>query len=253
MWTEISNGLGFDHSLLLALSPDKKFNGLVPESYYLSKVLDLDITNVHVAPLTHFTMGGIAINDRCETGVKGLYACGEVCGGVHGANRLGGNALSEAIVFGARAGFNAAMYSLNVKQKSSHPISDNVYDRMLSSYKAGRYSVDDLRWKLRTAMWSDCGIIRNSDGLSNLLSFIDELKKKSKLVQAGSNFEVMKAFEFNNMLTLAEVVVRSSIIRKESRGAHYRSDFPVEGGDEWRSHISFNLKGDKLSYRLVSS
>ncbi|MEM2137359.1 MAG: FAD-binding protein [Candidatus Methanomethylicia archaeon] len=251
LFTEIYNGLGFNDSLIMDIGDKSPSEAMSKESMYLINVFHLNGKRFKVAPTAHFTMGGIMINENCETNVSGLYACGEVCGGVHGANRLGGNALTEAIVFGARAGFYAAQWALksSIKHVNCDDIIKDFYDE--NRYpRGGAYSIDDLRLSLKRNMWMYCGVIRNGANLSKLLNIIKEIKMKIDDVKISSRFDVLKILELKNMLLISEVVASSSLLREESRGAHYRSDFPMES-DAWLKRVVVDMENDRLNYSFI--
>jgi succinate dehydrogenase/fumarate reductase flavoprotein subunit len=251
LFKEIDDGLGFDDSLIMDIG-DKDPSTVMPDSsIHLIRVLGLSGSRFRVAPTAHFTMGGILIDENCSTGIPGLYACGEVCGGVHGANRLGGNALTETIVFGARAGASASKYALTSKI-SKVDCNETIQNlqRMLNKSSSGSYDIDNLRFELKHSMWKYCGVIRNGSRLRDLLKIIDELNVKVEDAIVKSKFDALKLFELKNMLLVSSVVATSSLIREESRGAHYRSDFPNES-DAWLKRICFSMKDGKLHYEII--
>jgi len=251
LFKEIDDGLGFDDSLIMDIE-DKDPSIVMPDSsLHLIRVLGLSGSRFRIAPTAHFTMGGILIDENCSTGVPGLYACGEVCGGVHGANRLGGNALTETIVFGARAGVSASKYALTskiLKVDCSETI--HSFQKILDKSQSGSHDIDNLRFELRHSMWKYCGVIRNGNRLRDLLKIIDELNVKVDDATVKSRFDALKLFELRNMLLVSYVVAISSLIREESRGAHYRSDFPNES-DGWLKRIYFGMKDGKLYYGMI--
>ena len=253
IWLEISKGLGLDDTLIIELNRED-FQGLPGIANYLSKVLHLSSNRIKVSPLAHFTMGGIKIDENCRTVIPGLFACGEICGGVHGANRLGGNALTEAIVFGAIAGRSAGEYALSSSRMSGGENELKNMKDLISSFKHGRFHVDDLRLKLKRAMWKSCGVIRSKTSLIDLMSESDDLKTLFRDVKALSGFEILKAFELRNMLQIAELVCLAALKREESRGAHYRLDYPEQLDRKWLKRISFKLENGnlKLSYMPVN-
>ncbi|RLE54134.1 MAG: fumarate reductase/succinate dehydrogenase flavoprotein subunit, partial [Candidatus Methanomethylicota archaeon] len=240
MWIEISEGRGVDEALIIEVAEEIEDNLKVLSRMAKSLIRILKITKrrVRVAPLAHFTMGGVDISINGETKVPGLYACGEVTGGVHGANRLGGNALTEAIVFGARAGKSAAEWAKNCEGKSADPTVIKKYEAQISSLKNGSINPKELKFKLKSAMWRKCGVIRNKADLNELIKFIDEVKGGAREIRASNRIEVMESLEFNNMLIIAEAVALSALLREESRGAHCRKDFPNQRDDIWLRRIA---------------
>jgi len=252
IWTEISEGRGIDEALIIDLSQTVREDYLPTLSgiaSFLTLSLDVKALRIKVAPTAHFTMGGIKIDANCKTNIPGLFACGEVSSGVHGANRLGGNALTEAIVFGARAGIKASEWA----ETRTHSSLDESYvvatEKAVSRFKNGKRVVGELRGRLRRECWVKCGVMRQKDKLKDLLGFIDESKYKVEEVGAISNYDVLNAFELQNMFELAEAVALSALTREESRGAHCRSDFPEQRDDVWLKRIAVSKKDGKLVLR----
>lgn len=208
----------------------------------------VDIRNeaMEVAPTAHHFMGGIRINENGETTVKNLYAAGEAAGGVHGANRLGGNALADTQVFGKRAGEAAAKNAINNEIESNDKFVDAEKERILKLFKDGDIYPFEIKKELEELMWKNVAIIRNEDGLKDALMRINELKsmlKDMKVLDITSyNKDLLDALEIIKMLDVAELVTKSAILRRESRGAHYREDFP-ETKDLWKKSIVFNKAG----------
>ncbi|ENN95922.1 succinate dehydrogenase flavoprotein subunit [Methanocaldococcus villosus KIN24-T80] len=192
-----------------------------------------------VSPTAHHFMGGIKINERCETDISGLYACGEVAGGIHGANRLGGNALADTQVFGAIAGKEASKYAENCEIE--------VFDVDIS-YPSGDINPMELIDRLREIMWKYVSLIRNKEGLEKAKSEINEIGKYLDEINTSSPLYLQKYFELKNMITVSKLVIDSALYRKESRGAHYREDYP-ETKDEWRGNII--IKGNKIRFEKL--
>ncbi|HGE70204.1 TPA: L-aspartate oxidase [Candidatus Poribacteria bacterium] len=189
--------------------------------------IDISKDLIPVQVSAHFMMGGVKTNLNAETNIKGLYACGEVaCTGVHGANRLASNSLLESLVFGVRAAKSAvndidieipnSIFSLKYKREEN--LSSNI------DFNVFRASIQDT-------MWEKVGIIRNKEQLEEAIAFFDQYGDLNP--KARSNFEVQ------NMLDIAKLIAESALIREESRGAHYRSDYPYQDNDNWNRHIIF--------------
>jgi fumarate reductase (CoM/CoB) subunit A len=189
----------------------------------------------------HFFMGGVRINERCETNLKGLYAAGEVSGGVHGANRMGGNALTEIIVFGARAGRYAAEYAQEVDWVDSREdLFKTEHKRLCGFFGSRHVSPKAMADQIAANMIEHVGVARNEAGLLNALSRIDSLREE-QLPGLGApqgrrfNLGWIEAIQVPYMLDVAEMIIRSALLRKESRGAHFREDCP-EARSEWLKH-----------------
>ena len=198
---------------------------------------------VKVAPICHFTMGGVAIDEWGQTDVEGLYAAGEVVGGVHGANRHGGNALTSALVFGARAGRRAAEYA-----RETSAIKPSGFEEELQSYESLRgegVEAEELLERLRRLMWSKVGILREGEELREALREIGELREEAEEVKAETRREMLQALELPMALETAEMICRSALMRTESRGAHYRVDYPEED-ERWLRVIYLQKRGGEM-------
>ncbi len=211
--------------------------------------VDLDIREepMEVAPTAHHFMGGTRINEHGETSIKNLFAAGEVTGGVHGANRLGGNALADTQVFGKRAGESAAKSALNTKSTFNMEQAIAEQDRIRILFKDGDYYPFEIKKELEEVMWKHVAIIRNKKGLDTAIERINELRvmlSNLKVPDLGEfNKDLQDALEIENMLNIADLVAKSALIREESRGAHYRSDYP-KTRDEWKKSILLNKDTD---------
>ena len=174
-------------------------------------------------------MGGLVIDEYGYTGVPGLYAAGEVVGGVHGANRHGGNALTDILVFGARSGKAASEYAEEAKKgKATDLIEDEIkhYESIIDREQG--YSPHDVMVRLRETMWSKAGIIRDSASLTEAFEEVIDLKLMADRITAKNGRDMLVALEAPMALESAEMIIRAAMERKESRGAHYRTDYPAE-------------------------
>lgn len=218
---------------------------------FLDVGVDIRKEPMEVAPTAHHFMGGSRINEHGETTVKNLYAAGEVTGGVHGANRLGGNALADTQVFGKRAGETAAQNTLKDGSKLDSKIIENQaadeFARIQSLFKDGKYYPFEIKKELQEIMWNNVAIIRNADGLKTAIGRIKELKEMLldvKIPDIGVyNKDLQDALEAEKLLEVALLTTKSALIREESRGAHYREDYP-ETKDEWKKSIVLNRDGE---------
>ena len=172
---------------------------------------------MRIRPVAHFFMGGVPLRVDCSTEIAGLYACGEVTGGLHGANRLAGSALTETVVFGEIAGKEAAGYASAI---ACVPESTAAVSRVLSSYpNRGTDTLRDLRDELREIMQRDVSVIRTEDGLEAALAAIRRIKAA---LSGRTPASLAEWNELRNLLLTAESVTRAALDRKESLGAHYR-------------------------------
>ncbi|MEM6326273.1 MAG: FAD-dependent oxidoreductase [Bacteroidota bacterium] len=203
----------------------------------------VDITEapMEVAPTAHYAMGGVEIPDfeTCETTVPGLFAAGESVAGVHGANRLGGNSLAETVVFGQIVGAHLAN-EMPERRKLPDAVVDAALDRLhRRAEQNGTHTPDDFIARLRTLMWNHAGITRDEDGLIEGLAKLQALQHDAEdlRVQADLTSQTYEAaVNLGFMLTTCEAILKSALARTESRGAHYRSDFP-DTVDGWRKNV----------------
>jgi succinate dehydrogenase / fumarate reductase, flavoprotein subunit len=226
----------------------------LPSMYHQFKELaEVDITKepMQVGPTLHYFMGGVRVNaDSQMTNVPGLFACGECAAGLHGANRLGGNSLSDLIVFGQLAGAGAATY---IRSLSTSPKADD--DQVRAAFRKAREPLDRdsgtnpymLRDELADMMQVDVGIVRNEADLKNAIDFIDKLKPKVATVKADGASQYNpgwhEALSIRSLLIVSEAVAKAALMREESRGAHTRTDFEDER-EEW---LKYNIVIKKQS------
>jgi succinate dehydrogenase / fumarate reductase flavoprotein subunit len=224
--------------------------------------LDPIETPIPVRPGAHYQMGGVRTNQWTETGVPGLYAAGEcACVSVHGANRLGGNSLLETIVFGRRAGIRAGEYARTVAPraltKDQLSIEQHRVQRLLG--RGGTVRAWQIRDELGQVMSLNLGLVRTHDSMSTAISALAALTHRAAAVTVQDkgqvfNTDLVQAFELQSLLDVAETIVVSALAREESRGAHYRSDFPVRDDQHWLRHslIRRTPGGTALTYEPVT-
>ncbi|HEY0439371.1 MAG TPA: FAD-binding protein, partial [Xanthobacteraceae bacterium] len=203
--------------------------------------IDLTKTAVEVAPIAHYHMGGVAADERMQTPLPGLVVAGEVVGGANGANRLSGNAITEALVFGRRAGRTAAEQARATNKPPARPaIAEQARDMLGGAASAGRCNTAAMLAELQTTMARDVGPLRTEPKLRGALGKITELKQAlGARAPGGKAFDMERLdwLDLRNMLLVAEVVTRTAIARTESRGAHQREDFPGMLPDWQRSQL----------------
>ncbi|NQU65882.1 MAG: FAD-binding protein [SAR324 cluster bacterium] len=247
--TEMRDGFGVDGGVILDLSPVTPLSKLKP---FLPESWTEDQTKLIVSPTTHFCMGGIQVDPRLETAITGLYGAGEICGGVHGANRLGGNALAEVFALGGVAGRNAAGWAGKTEPAHiSAAVLQTECDRLASFYQNGQFDAPEIRNKLKETMWRQVGIIRRGKELTEALHTIEELKQMAMDITVQSPQELMQFLELQNMLVLSQMVCQAALQRTESRGAHYRSDFPAEDNRNWLCNIVIKKKETSMELACV--
>ncbi|MEM6633438.1 MAG: FAD-binding protein [Bacteroidota bacterium] len=195
-------------------------------------MIDISKQPMEVAPTAHYSMGGIVVDpDNHSTGIEGLFAAGEVTGGLHGANRLGGNSLAEILIFGKRAGHSAAQRSVSLDvQYRSKQVIQQAHEKIDAFLKPGSEVARPLQRELRNIMWKHCGVVRSEEGIEEGLRRLAQLKDSLPDIDVRPDSEgyedLMLAFDFEGSLMAAEATLLGAKARKESRGAHQRSDYP---------------------------
>ncbi len=216
---------------------------------FLKFGVDIRDVPMEVAPTAHHIMGGLRITTMGETTLPCLYACGEVSGGVHGANRLGGNALAETQVFGKRAGEAAGR--VKERKKAADQMMIEEAEQRIGSFNQGDVPPSTIVRSLQTAMWEGAGIFRNGPDLQKTLGIIRHLQTLRPNAASAANFA--ECFILQNMLTTASLVVRSALLRKESRGAHLRRDITQNWDPEHSpyGHTYLSLSREGIETRAV--
>jgi succinate dehydrogenase / fumarate reductase, flavoprotein subunit len=251
--SEIKAGRGSPHGgvfLDIASRRDAEFiRRRLPSMYHQFKELaDVDITAepMEVGPTCHYVMGGVEVDaDTEQSIVEGLYAAGEVAGGMHGSNRLGGNSLSDLLVFGRRAGHNAAYHSYRLRGDMPRVGEDDVRraaERALAPFEIalqeGQVGENPytIQKDLQDVMQRLVGIIRTADELRESLAEIEKLKERASRLAVEGNRQYNPgwhlALDLSNMLIVSECIAKAALERQESRGGHTRDDFPGPD-DKW--------------------
>jgi succinate dehydrogenase / fumarate reductase flavoprotein subunit len=269
--TEIDQGRGFEdeyvHLDLRHLGREKIIDRLPGIRQIAMDFAGIDpISNpIPIQPAQHYSMGGIPTNVDGETTLPGLFAAGEcACVSVHGANRLGGNSLLETIVFGARSGETAAQ---KVRAKGNH-LDKTFLQERLKAFESrlgevfGRKDEEPcfrLREEMKATMTSQVGIFRKESDLLSAREKVRGLKERFgriaiKQKSLAFNNELIQYLELEGMLHVAEVIVEGALARKESRGSHFRIDFPKRDDEHWLCHtLAYKTpEGPKLGYKPVT-
>ncbi len=260
IYTEVKEGRGSSHGgVFLDIShlPPERVKKKLPSMYHQFKDLaDVDITRepMEVGPTAHYMMGGVRVD--AETGastIPGLFACGEVTGGMHGANRLGGNSLSDLVVFGRRAGMGAAEYS---RKLASFPTLDNgelekaARDMETPFQRSGDENPYQIHRELQESMQSLVGIFRTEEDLKNGVNKIEELKHRAAKVAVKGDRAFNPGWhlvgDLKSMLIVSEAVAKAAQARKESRGAHSRLDYPNLDGRLGKLNIVVSQKTGEM-------
>jgi succinate dehydrogenase/fumarate reductase flavoprotein subunit len=268
IWTEIQEGRGGPHGgvfVSLKHLPDNLIDNLdqwLPPKYLknyggfdMSKFLpDLSRYAVESVPGCHFFNGGIRIDSGCHTNLPGLYAAGEVTAGIHGANRLSGNAFTEMVVWGHRA-------AISIAEDLKKEAFQNELDRtQIKQYKSKVLeclerprgeNVESLRDELMKTAWENVGIVRNKELLQQAKSKMEELRKAGQEISFSYRGKIynrswIRALEFENMLINLTCIVEAALLREESRGSHFRKDFPQTDNKKWLVNLVISQKEGKL-------
>jgi len=264
IYTEVKEGRGTEHGgafLDISHKPAEYVKRKLPSMYHqFLELADVDITKqpMEVGPTCHYMMGGVRVGaEGGETTVPGLFAAGEAAAGLHGANRLGGNSLSDLLVFGRRAGMAAAQHA----KLAAAPTVDPDQIQLAEREMLGPFSRKDgenpyaLHGELQETMQDLAGIFRDERDLSQALLDIQEMKERAgQLSISGSrmfNPGWHLCRDLKSMLTIAEAVTRSALARQESRGAHSRLDYPNYDPVWEKQNNVISRRGDAMELRQV--
>jgi succinate dehydrogenase / fumarate reductase, flavoprotein subunit len=259
-YNEIVDGRGTEHGgvwLDVTHLPKDKILDRLPTMYEQFKnIAGIDISKekMEVGPTAHYSMGGVVVDITCRTKIRGLFAVGEVIGQIHGANRLGGNSLLDTIVFGKIVGSEAARLAKEVGNRGKTKEPSSSLRLNVNSQKGYEdYGIfifkEPIKFlkEIQELMNCDAGIIRDETRLQSGLKRILELKeefyskddflKGFKIDDDGNSENVVLTWEVKSSLVVCEAIIRSALMRQESRGAHYRSDFPNLHDEKWNVNI----------------
>lgn len=226
----------------------RRFPGMVERTQRIGQ--DLSLGPVEVSPVAHFQMGGVVIDTNCHTAIPGLLVAGEDSGGVHGGNRLGGNGVAESTVFGARAGDAAA----TLLKDRSQPVPSLVQAH--ESFKRAFRPLDadsgehpmTITAELKGLMWDLAGVVRTRSKLLKAAERLNELAARAKQTHAPGPAQVnptwQEALDLENQIIAARCLVLSALTREESRGAHFREDFPDRDDNKWLKSVRVSVDDD---------
>ncbi len=257
---EIAEGRGSPHGGVFLDIASKQgpdyIKKKLPSMYHQFKELaQVDITKeaMEIGPTTHYVMGGVKVDaETQESTVPGLYAAGEVGGGMHGANRLGGNSLSDLLVFGRRAGQHAAAKSGNAPAIPDAEVNAAMQDALAPFERNGEnpYAVQAA---LQAVMQRNAGIIRDKAGLEVALAELEKLQGRAHKVGVTGSREYNPgwhtALDLHSLLVVSEATARAALERTESRGGHTRSDYPDSDEKQTREQIVVKKEGDRMTVR----
>ena len=265
-YNEIVNGRGTEHGGVWLdvthLSKEKILDRLPTMYEQFKRINGIDISKekMEVGPTAHYSMGGVVVDIRCKTKISGLFAVGEVISQIHGANRLGGNSLLDTVVFGKIAGDEAGRLVMGVREKSKTgtPSQLRLKVKNQEEFEDRIFEVKEpakFRNEIQELMKQNAGIIRDETKLKNGLKRILELKKefyskrstfKEFKIEDDNCENVVLTWEVKSSLVICEAIIRCALMRQESRGAHYRSDFPKMNEKEWNVNIYCRKDGKEM-------
>ena len=256
-YNEIISGRGTEHGgVWLDVTHLRKevIQDRLPTMYQQFMELDgIDISKekMEAAPTAHYSMGGVVADIKCRTQIKGLFAVGEVASQIHGANRLGGNSLLDTMVFGKIAGEEAAKLA---KQQEEEKVGDNAAKK---TDDGGIFVVKEpikLRNEIQELMKQNAGIIREEtrlqNGLKGILGLKNKFYSKDNIIEVSkidddNSENIVITLQVKSSLVACEAIIRSALMRQESRGAHYRSDFPKLDDERWKVNVYCRKEGKK--------
>jgi succinate dehydrogenase/fumarate reductase flavoprotein subunit len=245
-----AGGVNLDVSHLENERIEREFAGMLERC--LDFGYDLRSGPVEVSPTAHFLMGGARIDVACHATLPGLLVAGEDAGGTHGANRLGGNGVAESTVFGAIAGETAA----RVARDLGLPELDAAYAAEIEQQALAPLAVDaargedpfSIRQQLEVLMWEHVGLVRDGIGLRSALDELAQLRARVDRVAAPGhrrlNMAWAEALDVRNLIDVAQLTTRAALERRESRGAHYRSDYPETDDEHWLANV--HMRGEDV-------
>jgi succinate dehydrogenase / fumarate reductase flavoprotein subunit/fumarate reductase flavoprotein subunit len=246
-----NDGIYLDASHLGAKFVEEKFPGMVERVKDIGK--DLARERVEITPTSHYQMGGVKIDTHCRSNLKGLLVAGEDTGGTHGANRLGGNGICESTVFGRRAGDMAAELALQENLQSyGEEQAEEIRTRWLKPFRldSGK-DIYSIREEMKNLMWDKVGLVRTGTEMEEAVRRLDEMVQDVEHAHVENrhllryNMEWQNIIDVTNSITVCRMVANSALHREESRGAHYREDFPETDNENWLVNIHLNRKGER--------
>ena len=262
VYNEIIEGRGTEHGgvwLDITHLPKEKILDRLPTMYKQFKDLngiDISKEKMEVGPTAHYSMGGVVVDIKCRTKIKGLLAVGEVISQIHGANRLGGNSLLDTQVFGKIAGWEAAK---SAKETTAVIVGSEEKNHNIMDDKKGLANNDDIfvvkeplsfRKEIQEVMKENAGIVREETrlqkGLERILEIREKFYSKDNILKESKidSDNVVITFEVKASLVVCEATIKSALMRQESRGSHYRSDYPNLDDEKWKVNI-YCRKGER--------
>ena len=254
--TTPNGGVHIQMSHLGPESVAKRFKGMVERCADCG--FDLAGGLVEVVPTAHYMMGGLEFEIDGSTALPGLYAAGEDCGGVHGANRLGGNGVANSTVYGGIAGdaMAAAVPAMGAHRDPDEGVIDAAIDRAEKPFAKSAGDLSGLRDRLGHLMWDDVGILRSDAGLRRGLAGLDEIERELRETglpdgDRAFNLTWHDWMNLESLIDVSRVIAKASLAREDSRGAHFREDYPETGPLETTTYTQVRQDGEDLEITMV--
>jgi len=200
--------------------------------------------------MAHYFMGGVKIDEGCKSSVEGLFAAGEVTGGVFGAARLGGSAMADIIVFGARAGYSAARRAKGMDTPESDTSQIDIEREKFGNMERNGISALDVHTRLRSALWEYMGIAKTEETLRVGLEELSQMRADVSNLRATNTDEIRAAMEASHILVLGQLIATASLMRKETRGNYWRAEYPQPDNDNCIKNIVVYKAGEEMVTRI---
>jgi len=223
----------------------------IPFKFFLKNGIDIRREPLEIAPAIQHMNGGILINEKAEAGIAGLYVAGEAAGGQHGSDRPGGNSLADCQVFGARAGRYAAERAKKIAITPSINEANEIKEKVEAlSRLRGECDVEKVREDLKETMWRNVLVVRREETLAETMR---KLLKYRELINSQLNVtedRLIEALELKNMVEVGLAIVKAALVRRETRGSHYRADYPQRNDKKWLRIIEIQWNGGNFSVNI---
>jgi succinate dehydrogenase/fumarate reductase flavoprotein subunit len=261
IWREVKEGRGTEHGgvyLNISHVPAREIEEKLPMMLrqLLRSGIDIRKEPMEVLPTPHFSCGGIKIDVHGATTLEGLFAAGEAGGGIHGANRLGANSFPDLQVFGARAGESSGHYAQKNRTKPNMEEAGNsVFELTKPLGRKEGPSPISIRKKVQRLLYQNVGIMREKEGLGKIIQSLEEIRDDEigRMRTSSSrvfNYEWLESIKIRNMLQAALVIAKCALFREESRGVHYREDFPETDQNWW---VNVNVKRENGDVKIFKT
>ncbi len=253
MVEEVKAGRGSEHG---AVYMDLRSANMNPylQDWYKYRGIHWDTELVEVNSCHHCSDGGFRVNEHGETTVPRLYGCGEVISGPHGADRLGGNSLAASQVFGARAGRHAARSAYHASRPE---VKQSAIDQKLECIRklqaqGGDQEPNALRRRLQRIAWEEMLITRSEASLNKVVETVSEIRHMVPRIKVETPLDLISALELQNLLVVGEMIARAGLAREESRGAHYRLEYPEQDDMNWLKAITLKKVNENMVLDTIS-